>query len=90
MSQYNYFVKGGLMVVLNAGAKNVAMNYAEKLQDEIEHIPQEYLPALLNIVHSFRESVSLKPAEDSFKQGWNEVMRGETQPIETLWDGIDV
>ena len=36
------------------------MNYAEQLQNEIEHVPQEYLPALLNIVHSFRESVSLK------------------------------
>ncbi|PHS20538.1 MAG: hypothetical protein COA86_00895 [Kangiella sp.] len=66
------------------------MSYAEKLQDEINHVPQEYLPALLNIVHSFRESVSLKSAGDSFKQGWSEVMRGDTQPIDKLWDGIDV
>jgi len=64
-------------------------NYAEKLQDEIDHVPQEYLPALLNIVHSFRASVSLKSAGESFKQGWGEVMRGETQPIDKLWDGID-
>jgi len=52
-------------------------------------VPQEYLPALLNIVHSFRESVSLKSAGDSFKQSWNEVMCGETELLEKLWDGID-
>jgi len=43
----------------------MATNYAEQLQDEIDHVPQEYLPALLNIVHSFRESVSLKSAVET-------------------------
>ena len=27
---------------------------------------------------------------ESFKISWQEVMRGEYQPIETLWDDIDV
>jgi len=37
----------------------------------------------------FRESVALKPAEASFRQGWKEVMAGETRPIADLWKGID-
>ena len=67
----------------------MAMNYSEKLEEEIRHVPTEYLPALLNIVHTFRESVSLKDAPESFKQGWHEAMTGDTHPIDTLWDGID-
>ena len=38
----------------------MAINYSEQLAEEIKHIPQEHLPALFNIVHSFRESVGLK------------------------------
>ncbi|OUS06985.1 hypothetical protein A9Q81_01330 [Gammaproteobacteria bacterium 42_54_T18] len=36
------------------------MNYTEQLEEEIKHIPKEHLPALFNIVHSFRESVGLQ------------------------------
>jgi len=64
-------------------------NYPEQLQAEISKVPEEYLPALLNIVHAFREGVSLKSAEESFRQGWKEVNEGKTYPIDTLWDGID-
>ena len=38
----------------------MAINYSEQLAEEIKHIPKEHLPALFNIVHSFRESVGLK------------------------------
>jgi len=31
----------------------------------------------------------IKPAEESFKQGWKEALRGEIIPISELWDGID-
>jgi hypothetical protein len=64
-------------------------NLDQQLKDEIRQVPDEYLPALLNIVHAFRESVSLKNAEDSVRQGWQEAMQGDTQPIDTLWDGLD-
>lgn len=64
-------------------------NYTERLEEEIRHVPEEYLPALWNIVHSFRESVSFKNAEDSVKQGWKEAMNGETHPIDSLWDGVE-
>ena len=63
--------------------------YDEQLQDEIRQVPEEYLPALLSIVHTFRESVSLNNAEDSLRQGWKETLSGDTQPIDKLWDGIN-
>jgi len=56
---------------------------------EIKATSDEYLPALLNIIRLFRESITLKPAEDSFRQGWQEAMRGETMPVDELWVGID-
>ena len=63
--------------------------YEKRLAREIKEVPKEYLPNLLQIVIVFRESVALKPAEASFRQGWKEVMAGETRPIADLWEGID-
>ena len=63
--------------------------YEEELVREIRGVPEEYLPNLLQIVHLFRESVSLKPAEGSFRQGWKETLAGETRPVSELWEGID-
>jgi len=65
------------------------ITYTEQLIQEIKAMPEEYLPNLLNIVRLFRESIVLKPAESSFRQGWKEAMSGETLPIEELWTGID-
>lgn len=62
---------------------------AEQLQHEIEHIPAEHLPNLLQIVRAFRQSVTLPSAVISFRQGWQEAMTGNTQPVATLWDEID-
>ena len=66
-----------------------AADYNERIQDEIKQVPEEYLPALWEIVHAFREGVSLKSAEVSLEQGWREAQQGETQPIDTLWEGIE-
>lgn len=63
--------------------------YAEQLVREINEMPEEYLPILLEIVRLFRESVTLKPAEASFRQGWKEALAGETKPVSELWKGID-
>ena len=63
--------------------------YQEQFADEIKQIPEEYLPSLVQIVRIFRESVSLRPAQDSFRQGWKEALAGETRPVSELWDGID-
>ena len=63
--------------------------YAKQLVHEIEGTPEEYLPVLLEIVRLFRESVTLKPAEASFRQGWKEMLAGETHPVSKLWEDID-
>ncbi|NQZ13003.1 MAG: hypothetical protein HRT35_38145 [Algicola sp.] len=68
-----------------------SVDCTKKLHDEIEQTPAEFRPLLFQIVHSFRESVSELPsAQDSFKEGWKNVMAGNTQSIDTLWDGIDI
>jgi len=66
-----------------------SLTFEEQLDFEIKKLPGEYLPNLLQIVRLFRESVMLKPAEDSFTQGWKEAMAGETRPVGELWDGIN-
>jgi hypothetical protein len=63
--------------------------YTEQLVREIKETPDEYLPILLEVVRLFRESVTLKPAEASFRQGWKEALAGETRPVSELWEGID-
>ncbi|MBK8987255.1 MAG: hypothetical protein IPM39_14450 [Chloroflexi bacterium] len=68
---------------------NYPIVYKEKLLQEIEATPEEYLPTLLNIVRSYRQSVSLNPADESFRQGWQEALAGETMPLDDLWAGID-
>jgi len=59
------------------------------LVEEVRKTPSEYWPALLQMLRAFREAVTLKPAELSFRKGWREALRGETEDIETLWEGID-
>nr|VFK17345.1 MAG: hypothetical protein BECKLPF1236B_GA0070989_11154 [Candidatus Kentron sp. LPFa] len=61
---------------------------ANRLMEEIKTTPEEYLPALLHTVRIFREGITLKPAESSFRQGWKEAMSGETIPVEELWIGV--
>ena len=63
--------------------------YKEQLHQEIEATPKEYLPALLNIVRLYRQSVALNPADASFQQGWQEAMNGVTSPLSDLWVDID-
>ncbi len=68
--------------------KSYHTNYTNQLIQEIEATPGEYLPSLLNIVRIFRESITLKPAESSFRQGWEEAMTNESIPVEKLWTDI--
>jgi hypothetical protein len=63
--------------------------YREQITREVGDTPDEYLPILLQIVRNFRQSVALKPAEESFRQGWEEVRANETLPVSELWNGID-
>lgn len=65
------------------------MNYELLILQEIEQTPQEYLPSLLEMIRQFRESVTLKLAEESFSQGWQEALNDNTLPVSQLWDDID-
>ena len=56
---------------------------------EVEQTPPEYLPNLVQIIRLLRESVTLRDAEDSFRQGWRQAMIGQTLPISELWKDID-
>ncbi len=60
-----------------------------KVLEEVEKIPAEYLPFLLDMMRAFRKSITLKTAEESFRQGWQEALHGETRPVSELWEDID-
>lgn len=68
---------------------NIQLSCSERLKQEIQQVPDEYMPALLNIVHAFREGVIQKSLEESFKLSWAQAQEGETYPIGTLWDDDD-
>jgi hypothetical protein len=63
--------------------------YREQVLREVNALPEEYLPYLLQLVQTFRESITLKSAPVSFAQGWQEAQTGVLSPLEDLWDGID-
>jgi hypothetical protein len=65
------------------------LNYHQQVLDELESIPEEYFPFLLQMIRSYRESVLLKPAAASFRQGWKEAQSGQTFPVDQLWEGVD-
>lgn len=64
-----------------------------QLHAEIEETPPRYRLLLLRLVHSFRTGIEedepWPTAVESFREGWQDVKAGRTQPVETLWEGID-
>ncbi len=63
--------------------------YQDRISQEVQKTPDEYLPLLLEVIRLFRQSITLKSAADSFRQGWGEALRDETLPVSELWKGID-
>jgi hypothetical protein len=61
----------------------------DRLDYEIDLVPPEYWGQLTQIVQVFRESLTLKSAQESLAQGWQEAQRGEERPVEELWETID-
>jgi len=86
---YNRLLIKTLRKIRGAKLSNYQENYTDLLMKEIKATPDEYLPLLLDIMRIFRESITLKSAEESFKEGWHEAMTGKTIPIDKLWTGID-
>lgn len=70
-------------------ASRFPSSYVEQISQEVRQTPNEYLPQLRQIIRVFRETVTLKPAAESFRQDWREVVQDETQPVSELWNGID-
>ena len=65
------------------------LNLEELLLKEARELPAEYLPNLIQLVRVFRETVTLQPAEQSFRQGWQEALSGQTQDVSKLWADLD-
>ncbi len=64
-------------------------DFEKAVMEEVRSTPEAYRPALLEIIRLFRQSVTLPPAEITFRQGWEEVVLGETKPVYDLWEDID-
>ena len=64
------------------------LKYRERVLDEMEKIPEEYLPTLLKILRAFREGVTLPGAEESFRRGFEEALSDQTRPLSELWDDL--
>ena len=67
----------------------LASEKQQQLLAELEGVPEEYYPFLLQMIRNYRESVLLQPAAESFRRGWEEVQNGDTSPVARLWEGID-
>jgi hypothetical protein len=67
----------------------VKTTYRKQVLAEVEALPPEFLPFLLQMIRVYRESVSLQPAAESFERGWREAQAGETISVKRLWEGID-
>ena len=65
------------------------IKYRAQVLQEVNELPDEYLPCLLQLVQTFRDSITLKPAGESLKQGWHEARTQQIMPLDELWDGID-
>jgi len=63
--------------------------YRTQVLQELEQIPEEYLASLLKMIRVFHESITLKPADESFRQGWQEALNHKTHPVAKLWEDID-
>jgi hypothetical protein len=64
-------------------------SYNEQLAAELQQVPEEYMPALIDIIHAFRAGVIQKHFEGELQESLRQARSGETSPIDTLWDGID-
>ena len=63
--------------------------YRTQVLAELEGVPDEYLPFVLQLIRTFWESITLKPAAESFRQGWHEAQCSETSLVASLWNDID-
>jgi len=66
-----------------------SQSYSDQLAAELRGVPEEYMPALIDMIHAFRAGVIQKSFEEDLQASFRNAKAGKTFPIETLWDGID-
>ncbi len=49
----------------------------QEISREVDITPEEYIIGVL------------KPADESFKQGMQDVVEGNTRPVSELWKGVE-
>jgi len=62
--------------------------YRDQVMHEIDAVPDEYLPYVLQLMQTLRESITHKSVTASFTQGWWEAQQGDIAPIKDLWEGL--
>ena len=62
--------------------------FRRQILAELDAVPEEFHTLILQMIRTYRESVALKPAADSFAQGWREARSGQVRPIKQLWEGM--
>jgi hypothetical protein len=72
------------------------MTNREKLIEEINQSPDFVVEELLDFLlfiksrrNQVEDDVISESAAESFRQGWHDVVSGNTLPISELWEGID-
>ncbi|MDB9428916.1 hypothetical protein PN482_08380 [Microcystis aeruginosa CS-555/01A07] len=50
---------------------------------------RDFLDTQITQAQLSNENIELKPAKECFRQGWQDAMTGNIQPISELWEGID-
>lgn len=63
--------------------------YSDQLAAELRQVPEEYMPALIDMIHAFRAGVIQKGFEEELKASLKDAKAGNTYPIDTLWDDIN-
>ena len=72
------------------------MSTREKLIQEINQSPDFLVEELLDFLlfiksrkNQVEDEVISESAAESFRQGWDDVINGNTLPVSELWEGID-
>jgi hypothetical protein len=72
-----------------AKARTGAVNFVgrEDAMTQLHHQLQQQERIAITALSN--ENIVLKPAKECFRQGWQDAMTGNIQPISELWEGID-
>ena len=65
-----------------------AQKNGRTLEEELKYILTMVTQSSINF-NSKEEENKLPSAKDSFREGWQQALEGETYPIEQLWEGIE-